>query len=68
MRTFVGILLIALGVLAFLGAQRTWKPGRKLVGELDSDSDPVWRLPMKGRLIAVTGMLVSALGLVLLTT
>lgn len=45
MRSFVGILLIALGALAFVGAQRTWKPDRKLVGELDSDSDPVWREP-----------------------
>jgi hypothetical protein len=62
-----GLLTFVAGIALFLLAQLT---RRSVAGPPDtrlSPNDPVWGLPMKGRLIATLGMLLGALGLALLT-
>lgn len=68
MRVLLGVVLLALGGAAFAASQRTRRSDPKIVGKPNYDSDPVWSLPIKGRWIAVVGMLMFAGGLALLTT
>lgn len=68
MRVLAGVALLVLGGAAFAASQRTRRSDPKIVSEPNYESDPVWSLPIKGRWIAVVGMLLFAGGLALLTS
>ena len=68
MRIGVGAALIVIGVSALFAAQRTRRHDWRPLNQRLTPNDPVWGLPMSGRVVAAIAVLVIALGAVLMTT
>ncbi len=60
----VVLLLVGVALLALSQKSRNWD--RRPLNRRLAPDDPVWGLPVSGRVIAAAGMLVGALGAVLI--